>query len=728
MLGRHVLQGWWICVLPVLLPSGWAGESPAAWTSTSRELSIHGIGPQCGWVTEEAVGPDRWKPAAQPDLAAQLENAPELELEDVAPPPERCWVGRRPYLVPNRDGRSWDMVYPYYNKYRGVQHVVIHDFGSGVTRRQVLSTREGDSVLTREPIGFHMQPSFYTGGKLVFSMYGPVVFIVYDPASNAFVRGTKPFGNEVINGRCVLGEDGKVYGIGWPDDKSGLIAYVFDPGTSETRRFQSFGPANPNRRELYAHVVMRGPWIYAAIGAQPWHLVAFNFETEEGHLLGVTEEIIGDHRTIRLERMEGGFSGHIRHADSIAGLEEFDREELRFWLHDGRIHARTGEVPPWSETAAKRYSEPRFAWQREFQVWPPDFVAPSPPPLIEESSGKPDPQGRVELRHRVDGQAEWRTIRYEVPMFPGIVRLLTEINDHVLFATDEGYGQHVFYDMASRHLVRVGGTISPYSSGLYRDRLYVSGYPGSQMIEYDLARSLGLREEPPNPRRLGVPPSDTHTPLGGTVGGADGRIYNAGTTLGRRRIGGGVGWYDPATGELGGFPLKEHRIFWMTSAAEGRYLVLSSKAAGGGKLFVWDTQTHEFRHEAPPPPGATRPGPVVEALKGLVLGHTVDAEGTPVLYGFDPSSGRVLWTRPVPSPPITAFSRVRRHAYSFRRGPAGHIWTFFDRVLVRIDPRNAHIEPVGVTEPAQIAFAVGGVYIAGGSRLRRIRGLVVGSR
>lgn len=696
--------------------------------TVGEEFSIDTIRPQSGWIVEGTVAPGEWKPVVQPNLAEQIQDASQLKLKDVAPPPERCWVGHRPYLVPNPDGKSWDMIYPYYNKYRGVQEVVIHDFGSGETRRQVVSTGEGDSVLTREPIGFHMQPSFYTKGKLIFEMYGAVVFVVYDPAVDRFIDGVKPFGDEVVNGRCVLGDDGKIYGMGWPKDKSGFVAYCFNPKNHEARRFKTFGPPNEHRRELYREVRMFGDWIYAAIGAQPWHLVAFNFRTGEGRLLGATKEIIGDGNTIALTRMKGGFSGTIRNATSIRGIDDFGREKFTFWLHDGKVYPRAGDIPPWSETPAEKDPAARYNWPREFQVWPRDFVPPSSPPLIENDSADPDAQGRVELRYQPGGQEGWKTLQYDVQMYPGIARLLTEINDHVLFATDEGYGQHVFYNLTSNQLKRIGGTLSPYSFGLCRDRLYVSGYPGSQMIEYDFTRPLGLKQEPPNPKRLGAPPIDTHTPLGGTVSGADGRVYNGGTTLGRRRIGGGMGWYDPTTGKLGGIPLEDHRIFWMTGAADGRYIVLSSKCDGKGQLFVWDTQTREFRHKVDPPQGATRAGPIVEAMPGLVLGHTDDAKGGPLLYGFDPASGKILWTKSVPSPPVTAFSQVRRQAFSFRRGPNGYIWTFFDKTLVRIDPRNARVQPIGRTEPAQLAFAAGGVYIAGGPMLRRIEGVAVGKR
>jgi hypothetical protein len=422
--------------------------------------------------------------------------------------------------------------------------------------------------------------------------------------------------------------------------------------------------------------------------------------------------------------MQGGLSGYIRDAASVAGIDDFDREELTFWLHDGKVHSRTGDIPPWSDCPAERVQAPRFDWDREFQVWLRDFVPPSPPPFIPMDSGAPDAEGQVDLPFRPGGQKELKTLQYKVKMYPGDVKLLTEINDHVLFATDSGYGQHVFYDLKTNEIKRIGGTISPYSLGFLQDRLYVSGYPGSQIVEYDFTRSLGLKQEVPNPKRLGHPASDTHIPLGGTVAGADGRVYNGGTTAGRRRIGGGLGWYDRSTGELGGMPIADHRIFWMTSAADARYVVLSSKCEEQGRLFVWGTQTHDFCHRVDPPQGASRPGPITEALPGLVMGHTVDAEGGSLLYGFDPTWGKILWTKSVPSRPVTAFSHVRRQAHSFRRGPEGFIWSFFDNTLVRIDPRNACVEPVGRlpggSRPAQLAFAQGKVFLAGGSHLRRL--------
>ena len=155
------------------------------------------------------------------------------------------------------------------------------------------------------------------------------------------------------------GENGRIYGLGWPRDKSGLVAYSFDPKTCEAKRFETFGPENENRRELYAEVKMVGGWMYAAFGAEPWHLAAFNFKTGEGRLLATTREIIGDYQTIRLNPMRGGLSGHIRNAASVEGIDNFDREEFLFWLHEGSIHPRTGDVPPWSDLGTSRRSGER---------------------------------------------------------------------------------------------------------------------------------------------------------------------------------------------------------------------------------------------------------------------------------------------------------------------------------------------------------------------------------
>ena len=61
-----------------------------------------------------------------------------------------------------------------------------------------------------------------------------------------------------------------------------------------------------------------------------------------------------------MTRIQGGLSGYIRNAASVAGIDGFDRQEFNFWLHNGKIHRRTGDIPPWSDRPAERLQGPRF--------------------------------------------------------------------------------------------------------------------------------------------------------------------------------------------------------------------------------------------------------------------------------------------------------------------------------------------------------------------------------
>ena len=107
----------------------------------------------------------------------------------------------------------------------------------------------------------------------------------------------------------------------------------------------------------------------------------------------------------------------------------------------------------------------------------------------------------------------------------------------------------------------------------------------------------------------------------------------------------------------------------------------------------------------------------------MMIGYTKSGEGGGLLYGFKAETGEILWEKDVPAEPVTAFSRVRRHKYSFRRGPDDHIWASIGQTLVRIDPHNIEVKPVGNASPAQLAFARHNVYIAGGGMLSQIEGV-----
>lgn len=691
--------------------------------------------PQKGWVTDRRIEPQTWKAIEQPDLTSQIENAPQLELEDVLPGP-RMVKTEGPWFAPNDDG-SWDILILYRSTYMGPKEMVAIDAGTG--KVHIEKTNDLDDAraagrngafLRTARFSFHLRSHYYTGGKLFFDCSGYTCpWVAYDPREDRFVWAAELFSYRGDERKiaAALGEDGKIYGMVYKPG-AGCIAYSIDPDTYAIEKSEPFGPKDVPYIEYYQSAATDGHWLYAEFGARPWYIVGYNFKTCQGRILGVTQDLQPDQT--RLDEFKGSAGGYICNAVKIHGVEDFDPNRFDFWLHNGQVYNRRGDIPPWSDEPVEP-REPHYPWDTNCWFmgqqahWGTFDPTRSLPPEVDPASIEPGPGNVVRLRFRSRGANEdWQTVEYRVQDYPGVCRHVVEINENIICSANEGYGQTVFFDIAHhRELGRVTMTeVSPYSMNVFTtDKLYVSGYPTSQMWELDLMKPLGGRERNDNPKFLGylAEEADIHTPLAGTLQGADGRIYNAGTTMGRRRTGGGFCWYDPATGATGGKSLGEHRVFWATTACQGRYILFSSKGSDP-RLICWDTLTSELVYQKKILDG-DRPGPIVEALPGLIIGHHANGE----LYGLDAATGEVLWTKKLPAPPVTALSSVRRHSYTFRRGPEGAIWATVGGTLVRIDPLDAMVTPLGKVPAAQLAFAAGQVFIAGDYHLRRVKGLKV---
>lgn len=688
-------------------------------------FSIQRTSVQKAWAKGDRPSAMNWKPVAQHDLARMLQRAARLDCETVAPAPRRISQGHLPYFCPNPDGRSWDIIHPYHKKYLSEGQVLVHDFGSGESRMFRYGTSEGDNIMTPCLTDFHMKSSYYLSKKLIFCLrvrdHG-ILFLVYDPAVNDFVSKTTPFDGGFDLYGLSIGRDRKLYGMGQPGSRDGFLYFVFDPDTFETRLCARAGTGQKEPFPYYRDSVMQGDWLYVKYGHAPWRLAAFNFKTKAFRQLATSQNIKGDHRTININRRAGGVCGHIEQGARISGISAFDETRFAFWLVDGKVVPRTDDIAPWSNRPVQRL--PRLPHKfREFQQWPDGFSCRTGPPEIKrDASGPVDTHGHVALPYRLPGGKAWKTLNYQVSLYPGLVRRLVEVNPHILFAVDEGYGQHIFYDLKNRRFKRyLVQRISPYAIGVVDGWVYVSGYPAFVTGRYDL-KALSSTDNPTIIGYLGRA-SDTHTPLGGLSAGADGCIYMAGTTHGRRRDGRGLSWVDPKTEKEGTVALEGHRVFWLTSTLKGRYLLLSCKSAEGSRIFCWDTLGKKFIYDIASP-SDSHAGPLEEAFPGLVMGHAVQGDGG-MLYGLEAATGKILWKKNVPCGPVTSVSRVRRHAYTYRRGPDGFIWATFGDALVRIDPGNAMVTPVGKLEPVQAAFAGNGVYVSGGAGLRRIIGLRV---
>jgi len=171
-----------------------------------------------------ALGPaapaaEPWHVAEQPELKRQLEQAPVLKTESLGEP-SRGILPYAPMLVPNPDGKTWDVLECYYMKYQGPTWIFAVDLG----------TREVKKLRFPDDVQYHMSGRelafdgklYMTGmaawARTVRGMY----LTAYDPATNSLEdRGIiLPYSGEVRP--LVIGPEQRLYGAGTYSDKVGL--------------------------------------------------------------------------------------------------------------------------------------------------------------------------------------------------------------------------------------------------------------------------------------------------------------------------------------------------------------------------------------------------------------------------------------------------------------------------------------------------------------------------
>jgi len=703
------------------------------------------------------------KPVEQPGLAAALESAPELKFEEFAEGPSVCVQGPI-WWVPNAGGKTWDMVIIYSRGYPGPHEAFIYDTATKELKKAAVPELE------KVRSNFHIVPYFLTNGKMLIKpgIGSDVCIYTYDPATNELKFGGYPLGEKVISGdgQMAPNADGSLFGGFGPfgGDKTNRARvgfYTIDPVTLKGEFLGEVGPQSDSRAWEYGGVIMDGDWIYARYGASPWRLYGMNVKTRKGKVIAETEQIIGDRKTITFQRNNEYPGVYV----TITGLKGSPKDDTKsFWLRDGELTTcapvakNTTPVPPWT---TDKLAQPL----RNFYG-----LMDAVPKGMEVIRGRADIQGNVIVWYRFSDLAMaeaaktstgvWQRIELPpVKLYPNPIRRMANLPDGSLFALGESYGQALVFDPKTNQRKILGATMSVYSLLPVADKLYLCGYPSSQVWIYDPAKpwtvgAARATDTPPddgdeavatansNPAKVAVLKefADIHMPWATAVG-ADGRVYFGGKVV-RIGDGGGLGWWDTKENKAGGFhkPFDNYPVFWMCSANNGRYILCSTKTAASpdntdyipprGRIFVYDTTRHELIHQFEDE-RLVMPGYITEAQPGLVMGYapTTDKEGdkTGLLYGFDPVAGKILWTKPVPRSPSTAFSAMKKGRYFFAKGPDSFIWATMDGVLARINPHTAEVLPVGKMEDNPLAFVDGDVYVAGSNMFRRITGISPGT-
>jgi hypothetical protein len=635
-----------------------------------------------------------WRAAEQPELKQALEQAPALPVESLGESSRGVNTWQH-WLVPNPDGKSWDVLQLYFKSYYESSWLYAIDLGTGEVKKQ------------RLPDG----RQFYLSGTALaldgkFYMTTPAngMFMhAYDPATNNFEdRGCiRPnIGGEVRP--IVCGPDGRLYGTGSSgDNKLGL--YIYDPKAGEVvKDFGLIGPSHPNGVWSGYVIGVDDTHVYLTSGMLPsWYLITVNIETGEQKVIYETPEVV---RMEIVESFPGAWLLVPQHGDTPR-VEDAAKEKLqREQSPDGTTTKLTAEELGWKFIhleGVESYAMPNC-------------------PLVLMQDGRLYGTGGYDGNFIFDPQTDQTT---HLGRNNGLWAYTNIACNGKVISSGYPGGPIVVFDPKLSWTVTKGG-------------------PPTHPAPWRSAPTS-------NPREMGGLERDTRVAIAHcSTMGADGKIYFGGCGE-RGYCAGGFGWYDPKTEKYGGFwkPLSGHAVFWLAPFQEGRLIAMSTRTAPDetnenrvpkeAKLFIYDVQEGRIVREIVPVPQAPGTGLIFAATPERLLGLTVDpehADGS-LLYGVDVTTGEVMFRKPLPWP--VSAERERWYGcwvdsndeyYDMVRGPDGFAWTWLRNVLVRINATDASVHVVGKIDRLGYPTFVGNdLYLSGHEQLRRIRNIVPGA-
>ncbi len=697
--------------------------------------------------------PEDWQAEAEPELETDLERAEMLPVEDLGTTVYGLDVGGT-NLVPNPDGKSYDVLVWYRKQYRQETRAYIVDLGSGEVTKQDFKVEE-DRARVEMALTWFGNLAF--DGKLygaitdqhTWGSGGIMLIYRYDPATNQVELYKKIKGHGGERNPTVLAPTGWIYGAGsWLGEEDTLrraSAYGFNPQTGEFKDFGAIGPKIGGTAYGY-DIGACDTHIYVACGKMPWYLVAINVETGEESVL--------------LEAPEGAFglklngSQYDNFGGAVACTQQTTDKSTRkfYWLYHGKA------IPKGTAGWAMDDSCP---WPEQVRASAPVLTRPAAPE-IHVGQLYPDENDRAVLwwrpgtPNRDGSKPAWRRFVLEgVGQHPLAIHRLHELPDGRLFGSGHGSKGRFLFDPRLQQVTHLGnGGASLYAISNRGDRLFFSGYAGGPIFEFDPNRPWNVEKGGPpgsrvitnsspeisspqaNPRKVHADPdavlnlTRVKKMLSATTA-ADGRVYFGGKGQ-RDYEGGGLAWYDPESGQVGGMwePFVEQEIGWLTTAVKDRYVIIGTD---GGNVFIYDTDTQRLLSDNTfkPVPGSDKSGPLLEVAPGRMLGVTWQGSDQyrGVLYGVEVPSGKVFFRKQIPWGVPFAW-REGTGQWDFKKGPDGFIWATLENgkgrtALVRIDPRDANVQVLGrITPSGKMAFAGRDLYLSGTEQLRRLPNIV----
>ena len=313
---------------------------------------------------------------------------------------------------------------------------------------------------------------------------------------------------------------------------------------------------------------------------------------------------------------------------------------------------------------------------------------------------------------------DWRSVTIDLSSFESyLFRMGSTADGRLLCSSEDPYTIFTVDPKTGRADILGPSPLHTHVYGFAEagGKIYFVGYWGAKLFAYDPSRPWNYQPgrpdtvPPPTESEAANPQLVARVPMMrrayDVISGADGRLYIPCSTEFEMPCasGGGLGWFDPATGEVGlvrdGFIF--HRAHTGTTACDGRYIVVSTTAwwvrspgvepeTSGvpDRVVTFDVETGKVVGDLLPADGMAGGGEVVEWQPGKVVGRNRAAEGTnsaeTIFYILDVASQQVE----------SVFRLAGSSSNRLLPLPDGRLWGYHDGGVFRLDPETWTFEPV----------------------------------
>lgn len=482
-----------------------------------------------------------------------------------------------------RNGGGWDFITQSYNFPLDVptEWVVVNlDAGTAElhagpnkiyanSNYQILSPNTLVSSNTSGDIGNNQVRA--PNGRIFFPAFGTNV-AYFDPTDRA-VHHLDP----VVD--PLGGEHAYVYSAEWNQDgtlvyfgtqgTNGDFPLVFslDPITLATTVLGVVGvTASANPKYAYYLAVDGGaaPWVYVAVGQDPWELIAINTSTLAQTTLAI---LTGTGQNISFTPRPKGWTVRLQE----------NGVQTDYWLGDGAMSTYVPDNPPFVARDVTAYTNPLGASA----------------PQIDWSRGI----GQV-LWRPVVGEGEWTLVEYDVSYKAAIdLESLAPLPNGDVLGNARQYNG--FFRRTATETTWYGtwslGLSQPAPCRVGRD-VYLAGYPNGALYRFDPDLDW---DSSTNPVALGNFTASGMKYPNRLVLADNGRLYCSGRHE-RDSLGSGIGYYDPDTATLAGTSADLGSYNPRGLAVIGSRVVFSGQiidASGDARLVVYDENLTELdRH------------------------------------------------------------------------------------------------------------------------------------